>query len=462
MSHAIAATSSNRRIDRGIVAILLAFLFCLPILFRPVVQGADPIGYYSWVRAVVIDGTLDVKATWEHYQGEPILLEKGYTLTTPTGYMHNQWASGAALLWLPFFLAAHGFVLLANAAGMAVPADGFSLPYTIAAGLGTVTYTLVGMIALYKIMRRYFSTEISAGSVIVLMLSTPLVFYTFASPFMTHALDAFVGIVFVYLWLRARERHSYASQLLVGLWVGLAVWLRTQNILLLLVPGIQAVLPVITATALPLSQRIKTAAKNVSALLLGFAILFLPLMLFWRTVYGYWIVNTYAATQQNFIQPLQPHLLEVLFSSNRGLFIWSPVLLVSVLGTLPLWRRDKGLTILLVVNFLLQYYLIASLVFWSGSNAFGARYFVPSACYFGLGLAAGADYLGRRIGNKWLLLGGGFLIVWNLLLMLQYALGWVPRGGDVDLAEMVANQWRIIPATLQRLSGLLFNRLESS
>ncbi len=60
------------------MAIIVAFCLAAPVLFRPVAKGVDTNGYYSWVRAAVIEQSLDVQSSWEHYQDELILQFPGY------------------------------------------------------------------------------------------------------------------------------------------------------------------------------------------------------------------------------------------------------------------------------------------------------------------------------------------------------------------------------------------------
>ena len=455
-------TRPTRRMDRGAVAIVVAFCLLAPIFFRPVVQGVDTIGYYSWVRAAVIEQSLDVRSTWEHYPGELILQFPGYRITTPTGYIHNQWAAGPALLWLPFFLAAHGAVLLLNAAGVPLAADGFSFPYVFAAAAGTCVYVLAAMLLIYASARRYFTESIAAGSVIVVAFATPLIFYTFVNPFTSHGLDAFAGALYVFCWLAVRDRPTFGRRLALGLVIGLATWIRVQNLLLLVAPVAGMTWLLCWPREIAWRVRARAFLSAVVPFALGVAALILPLMLFWRIVYGQWIINTYAAASGLVFDPFHPHLREVLFSSDRGLLIWSPVLVFSLAGTLPLWRRDRGLTALLVTNFVLTYWLVASSNMWSGLVAFGARHFVACASYFALGLAAFADRLGRRVKLPWLAAAGAAFIVWNFLLIIQYALEWVPRGGEVDLATMIVNQFRVVPENLTRIFQALLNRLNES
>jgi len=75
---------------------------------------------------------------------------------------------------------------------------------------------------------------------------------------------------------------------------------------------------------------------------------------------------------------------------------------------------------------------------------------------FTLGLAALIQALPEKKA-LWAAVGGVF-IIWNFLLIVQYVLRTVPRHGDVDLGEMVRNQFLVIPENLPRIVRALFDR----
>src|SRR5690349_24127083 len=139
--------SGSKRYPR-ILSIL--FLCSLPLV-NPIVHG-DGVGYYAYARAPLIQHNLHFEQDWLHAN---LLFSKSRTLPngqlsaaeyTETGYVSNLFSIGPALLWAPFLLAAHGIVLLCNALGAHIPADGFSLPYLLAMALGTAIYGFLGLL----------------------------------------------------------------------------------------------------------------------------------------------------------------------------------------------------------------------------------------------------------------------------------------------------------------------------
>src|SRR6202163_2332615 len=111
--------------------LFVCFLLTLPIV-NPTVHG-DGVGYYAYARAILIQHNLRFEEDWRHanrffsasrVEGERLRPEE----YTPTGYVNNHFTVGPAILWAPFLIFAHIAVLLFNALGGHISADGFSPP----------------------------------------------------------------------------------------------------------------------------------------------------------------------------------------------------------------------------------------------------------------------------------------------------------------------------------------------
>ena len=165
---------------------------------------------------------------------------------------------------------------------------------------------------------------------------------------------------------------------------------------------------------------------------LGALIAFSPQLLAWQLLYGSWLT---IPTGEGFLQWTSPQILNVWFSTKRGLFTWTPLVLLAVAGFIPLYRRNKVLGSGAIVAFFLESYLTGLPNDWWGGEAFGARRFISMMPFFALGLAALFDWLAAR----WdltaltrlavpLLLA---LVVWNNLFILQYSL-WLKGFGHIS------------------------------
>jgi hypothetical protein len=443
--------------EPALLILVLIFLLLFPPLFRPVLHGADTVGYYAWVRSAVIDRTLDVKNTFYHYSNEfgETHRERDLKRKTATGYAYNQWAAGSSVLWAPGFLIAHAAVKTAGAFGASIPADGFSWPYPLAAGLSTALFGLLALGLTYSIARRLTDRFCAGLAVIVVWLATPMVFYMYSHPLMSHVNDAFVNALFVYVWWKTRDSHSMKAGLARGLVAGLATWVRTQDAVLIVILGMETFADLLIAFRNKSS--LKPAFFRGLSTLAGFFVLFAPLLIFWRVLFGSWLMNTYTVTQGSYsLDWHRPHVLDVLFSSNRGLFIWAPITLPSLIGLRWLFKENARLAMMLAGMFAAQLYVVSSWFGWSGNVSFGPRLWVAQTVIFALGLAA----LAKTIRGPKLLYAaiGSAFVLWNFLLIVQYVLETIPRHGRVDLGLMIRNQFMIIPENMRRILQSLMNR----
>src|SRR5262249_34423609 len=139
--------------------LLLLFLCSLPLV-NPIVHG-DGVGYYAYARAPLIQHNLHFEEDWRRANllfSQARTLPSGQLLPaeyTETGHVSNLFSIGPALLWAPFLLAAQGVVLLCNALGAHIPADGFSFPYLLAMALATAVYGFLGLLFSYSLARKY-------------------------------------------------------------------------------------------------------------------------------------------------------------------------------------------------------------------------------------------------------------------------------------------------------------------
>ena len=137
----------------------LFFVLSLPLL-NPIVHG-DGVGYYAYARAPLIQHSLHFEEDWRHAnlnfsqsrtRPDGQLLPSEYT---ETGYVSNLFSIGPALLWFPFLLLAHIFVLVINHLGAHIPPDGFSFPYIFAMALGTAIYSFLGLLLSYLLAKKH-------------------------------------------------------------------------------------------------------------------------------------------------------------------------------------------------------------------------------------------------------------------------------------------------------------------
>ncbi|MFQ6100791.1 MAG: hypothetical protein ACE5OS_06100 [Anaerolineae bacterium] len=442
------------RVDKGAVVLAIIFLAAFPLLFKPWIHGFDTVAYYSWLRSTVIDGNLDVGDEFAHYGYDA---ERG---STHTGYTYNEWAVGSAVLWSPFFLAAHGLSHLAHVLGLPVATDGYAAQYVWAISLASAMYAFIAVLLTYHLCREFFALPISVLATAAVWLSSSLVFYMYSHPAMSHANDAFTYALFVFTWCKTRHQQWWHSAALRGAATGLCALVRQMNAVFIcfalgefVASGVQAWLR--TRQTIEMRQTF----LKVATFSLAWWLVYSPQVIVWRIVFGHWIeVNPYAGGAGVGFDWLHPHLLSVLLSSDHGLFVWTPLMLPAILGWLPFWRKDRRLTALLVLNFVLQLYVIASWGDWSGSVAFGQRFFTNMIPSFALGLAALLNVLQQRVRFRWLVTVCALFVIWNGLLIVRYVLEDIPRRGSMPLGHFIIGQFTVIPRHISRILQALITR----
>jgi hypothetical protein len=159
-----------------------------------------------------------------------------------------------------------------------------------------------------------------------------------------------------------------------------------------------------------------------------------------------------------------PAFLDVLFASNHGLLVWTPILLFAIVGLILFRWREPRVGAPFLAALLAFYLFIACYPDWAGISSYGNRFFVSLTPLFILGLAVFLDRLAQffRPQRKALAAASAFLaffLLWNVGLMFQWGSHLVPARGPISFSEMIHNQFFIVPRQVtSRLEAYLFKR----
>ena len=415
-NHLIPPEKYDRRLEWILFLLFLLFL-CTQLkneIFNP-----DGIGYYSYLRSSVIDHDLFFYNEFAKFK-----LSEYFFDPSPTGYVQNQWPPGCALLWAPFFLIAHVLTLIAHLLHIPADTSGYSPLYAAAITFGTSIYGFFALLLCFRMLRKLFPPMVCFSAILALWLGTPFFCYQFYFPSMAHVCSAFTVTVFVFLWLRWRAEKKYEDWILLGAAAGLMVMTRTENVVLLVLPIVEML------GRMKRGQRLKQS--GVALIFAAAAIVFFtPQMIVWKMLNG----NPLSSFQGSVnILWSNSHPFEVLFSSYHGLFSWSPILLLAVIGWFLYAQRDVVASNAFIFAFLALLYVNSCLIWWWGVGAFGARMFVGLFPLFALGLAA----FFRQVPRALSAVLSTLCVAWTILLLCQYLTGlnWlVPFFTFRELAE---------------------------
>lgn len=391
-----------------------------------VVAGHDQPQYYAYLHSWVFDQDLDFENELRAIPGAWDMMAANH----PDRPEYNVAPVGAPVLWLPFYLLAHGLLTGLHAADPGVSLDGIGAPYAMSAAFASILMAWLGMVMIFSTLRACFSTRAALFSVLFLGLASPLLYYVADLPWMSHAPSFFGAAFALWTWQRHRAKPTWTRAAMLGAAIGVAMLVRPSHAVLLLLPVANAV------TCMATERRWRRPALDT---LLSFAcalVVFVPQLLTWRVRYG---IEPPPGSPMNWASPA---LLRVLFAAHHGACAWHPALLAGFLGVPLLWKRSRSLTLTLALLLLTYVYITAAIEAWHAGGSFGMRRFVGVLPFLSFGIAAfGVWVIGqfrKRPGLAALLvLFAAF--VYNHTLMIQAREAWTPFLPPVSFQQVWAS-----------------------
>ncbi len=400
--------------------------------------GGDGVMYYVQLRSLLKDGDIDLTNEYTHYE---LIDRPDLRVPTGTGLRRSIFSVGPALVWAPFFAVGEAVGRWERASGRSVDLSGYGPVHVNAVALGSLLYGFAALLVIHALLVRHFGPGPALGAVLLLWAGSFLHWYMVHQPTMSHAPSAFAAALVIGLWDRTRTARTWRGGVVLGLLLGLAMCLRWQNGLLLVLPGLDLLRALWRRTAARLAVAGSAAGLAAGALLGA-----LPQMLAWNAVYGVWLLPE-PPHGADFLRLGHPYVLQTLFSSRHGLLSWTPLLWAGFLGYGPLLRRRPTLAAPLLVPLTLMTYLNMCSGDWWAGGSFSNRRFDSLLAPFALGIAAclelGAELLRRRPQVALALLALP-VTVWNAGLWEQVRRGWVSREHGVAFPRLYGNTARLV------------------
>jgi len=443
------------------ILLWVLFLVLTPVVLTPYIHSNDGTGYYAYVRSWIIDRDSELKNEKEHFSRFYKIGAIG--LDSRTGVHYSVYPVGTALFWTPFALAGH---VIAKATGL--PQDGYSMPYVYLVNLASAIYGFLALLMIYALLRSYFEHRIAMISTITFWLSSSVFYYMYLEASMSHAISLFAVTLFIWYWHQTKNGRDYGQWILLGFISSLMVMVRYQNGLFMMIPLAYALRDYLDAGRFRKWRVLPTLASKHALYVIIFVTGLAPQATMLLYQHGY----LYAAVDQYGVGVVAGHgggaiwriglFAKVLFSSNHGLFYWTPVTLLGFLGLLlgiGVLPRLRFLLAIFVVVFLCQVGLVSSISGWSAGQSFGHRMFVNMTLVLAFGLAVAIKWLEKRIGRKLVLGVCAVLIFWNLGLMMQYGARIIPSEGHVSFLEIARNNFFVMPGrAISILRTFVFSR----
>lgn len=406
---------------RGYRCVWLAFVLLNTLIFIKAglyrgghLQGSDGQWYYAMARSMVIDRDWDF-ANEMAATPYPEQIGKDAFRLSATGRVVNRYPVGFALLATPAFAVTHCLVSACTALGISgAVADGYSWPYVWGVGLFQVLFASASAFLLWRVLSRSLGPHPALIAVLLGWFGSNVFYYTAIQPFSPHAFGFSLVACLWYLLERDREDRSWSS---IGFVCGILFVLRPTNLLMALC----------LLCHHSLFREWIHSRRRALYLALGSLPPLLVQMIYWKCVFGQWVVYSYGPYGFLWHEPM---LVSTLFSSNHGLLFWHPLALVGIVG---LAMAGHGCRSLLPGICLLWYANSCWCGWWFG-HAFGARAFIEiwPMLIFGVGAV-----LARVRWKRVLHVALSLMLAWNLGLAGLYVLGQLPYEGEFSLLSRI-------------------------
>lgn len=371
---------------------------------------ADGKGYYAYLPAVFIyhDHAFNFNTGIEKKYSEGNYAD--YRNPVNNGYV-DKYFSGVAILWLPFFLAAHILAKLLH-----LPTDGYSFIYQMSVAFAAIFYLSVAL----KILFRYLYILSGSGfiafvTIFFLLFGTNLYHYAVREPSMSHVYSFSLISIFLYalhkVFIDKESRWIIISALLLGLITAV----RPSNIMVI------GLVPLAAGSWQSVKQGFHFIfSQHTRYLIIGILLAVIPPFIqcvLWYWQCGHFIVYSYGKEGFNWGNPFIYH---VLFSFHKGWFIWTPMALIGVVGLFFWIKKDAFRAISAIAFLLIVTYVVSCWWMWYYADSFGAREFVDFLVLPGLGLLYLFQASRKRLSKSILLITCFLLTALNQVQAYQY------------------------------------------
>lgn len=298
-----------------------------------------------------------------------------------------KYTCGVALMELPAFIIAHVWAKLAG-----YPIDGFSFPYQVCINFWSILFAVFGLWILRKVLLKYFADISISITLLILCVASNLYNYIAFSGNMSHAYLFTLYSLIIYLTDTFYTRPTIQKAGLLGFMAGLAVLTRPTEIVCLLLIVLWKV-----SDFSDLKKRYFFFRQHLS-FLIAFSVTSILTgsiqLIYWKIYSGHWIYWSYGANETfNF---LHPHILSGLFSYKKGWFLYTPVMLLAIIGFYYLYKNLKPLFLPILLYFILNIYLVFSWNCWWYGGSFSQRAVVQSYAVLAFSIAAFLQSIQKR------------------------------------------------------------------
>ncbi|NEN22692.1 hypothetical protein G3O08_04120 [Cryomorpha ignava] len=379
----------------------------------------DGKGYYMYLPSIFISGD---------FGDEPA--DYRYLLETPNGVI-NRYNAGTPILIAPFFAAACTYYEISG-----LTYSGYESGFQKMANFAALFYFLLGLYAFSLVLRSiHFRSQTIAIVVALLAVGSNLLFYTVNAPAFSHVYS-FFSISFLLLFAkRFIASHKTKHFILASIFLGLTLLIRPFNGLIIFA------FPFLASNWSEFAKAIKALIKRPFRLFLCVVLvvgIFGIQQILWFVQTGHFVLYGYSNEGFYFDKP---QIMNVLFSFRKGLFIYTPILLVTIFGLAPLFKKNRYRFCSYLVFSVLIVYFISSWWIWYYGPSFGHRVFIDFYPLLFIPLAFLIQSLQNRFSKYGFMLIATACVLLNLLQSYQF------KAGILSQSDMNWSKYRYVFGT---------------
>ncbi len=407
-------TKREKNLLRTILIIVILFIAIISSMkfdgFTNHIIDGDGRGYYAYLPAIFIHHSLDFTTLYDFEKSVQPRDYMGHYFINYENVKINKYYAGVALLLMPFFLMAWLFSWI-----FGLELTGYSILFQYFTLLGSIFYCLAGLFITYKLLRSFnFTYKLSVIIASVLLLGTNLFFYTFFASSSSHVYSFFAVALFLYFSRRTFYEFTLKNILYTSIALGLIVLIRPVNgLVVLLIPFLS---PDIKALKNTFIKWIRSGKSILISILPFLIIISIQFIIFYIQT-GKLFIWTYYGEGFRFAEP---EITNFLFSYRKGFFIYTPVMMLAVLGFIPLLIKKPIGFISGIIFLALAVYFLSSWWNWYYGDSFGMRPMIDYYPFFAILLGYFIKIINIRYIRYFIFLLFGFAIFLNLFQTYQY------------------------------------------
>ncbi len=396
----------------------------------------DNFGYYFYLHLSFINKDLTftnadfIRQIINEYNLSSSMYQ--FFVVEETGNWVIRYPCGMALLYSPFFLLGH---IGANVFDF--KQDAISLPYQYAMSICSLFYSVLGIWYLRKVLKLFFSDNVTAITMIVVVCFTNAIAYL-SNTITPHNLLFAINICFVHYAIKWCENATFKNSITIGFLLGLTTLSRHTELIIILLPIFYNVYD--KKSLIEKWKFVKANKYKLLVSIISFVIVFIPQIYYWKTVTGHFLFDGYSNNPAEGLDLLSPYTFNYLFSFRKGWFVYTPIMLFAMFGLLVVYKQNKKIFLPLFLYSFFTIYVLSSWTNWWYTNSFGQRSIVQCYGVFAILIACFFVF----ISSKKLLLKLTVTIVTITLGLLNHFQFWQLNAGVLPSDLVTAKYYKAI------------------